>query len=280
MLSEDWRQYRKFKKTQEPTFWLHYGNFCKYFSSATICKYSEDIHSTTKPMMLKGGRFNGNTISVSEITTLNIEVVQEGKPDQEDHKHSYPDIRVYILKERMLESGNSQLSIVKAIYNQGSKSVTAEMKVDKGTYTVIIDNSGSSTSDRKCSLVVHSLKGLVDINTISSSLLPKIVSDLFCNLTIERGEVQKLNSDGSVRKYMYSLRKTSLVVFTYVNRSSSYFNLIDLLEVKGKHSCSKVIRDGKLKTSLPPNSKKYVVFWFYESQFEIKVIETSLAIRI
>ena len=134
--------------------------------------------------------------------------------------------------------------------------------------------------EKKYSLIVHSTTDLQELNEFQKEIAEKIMGGVLSNLSSHKGESTALVADNSVRRYCYPSRRMGLCVISYVNRSPSFYNVVDEMDIRGIYLASKNLDEGRLRISLPPNSKRLVVFRYEEgSGFELAILKTAIAIR-
>lgn len=79
-----------------------------------------------------------------------------------------------------------------------------------------------------------------------------------------------------MRRYIFSSSKLGICIFTYANRSSSGYSIVDKVKIDGEHSCSKSIEHGKIRMTVPSNMKKFIVFRFDDDDFNVDLVDCSV----
>lgn len=110
--------------------------------------------------------------------------------------------------------------------------------------------------------MIHASRDLFKLADLPEKVADNVVLETFSNLAIQRGTIESLNEDHSLRRYIFMSQKIGISIFTYANRSDSTYLTVDKLDIRGQHSSSKNIDNGKLRLTLPAKSKKFVVFRF------------------
>lgn len=175
-----------------------------------------------------------------------------------------------------------QHSLIKASVNGlDSRSTFSEMRLEPGNYKIVVDvESKEEEFSRQYHLILHSTKEDFSIEDIDRKLTGKFLMETLSNLAIQRGSVHPLNKEKSLRRYAFSSKKLGLCIFTFANRSSCFYTVLDILNVEGEFKISRPLENGKLRVSLPSNSKKFVVFKYdSEKTFSVEVLESSCMIR-
>lgn len=224
---------------------------------------------------------------------------------------------MFILKEKDYGIGiGKQHSLIKASVNQTEqRSTFCEIRLEPGKYKIISDTENPECQQiqnlktpmhdtsisheekaqlkknlklpRVYDLVINASRDLFKLTDLVGKASDNVMMETLSNLAIQRGQVQSLNEDGSLRRYIFQSSKIGLCVLTYANRSAVTYGTVEKLDVNGNFTCSKAIENGKLRLSLPSNSKKYVVFKFEDlldcgedEKFSIAVSQSSSTVRV
>ena len=191
-------------------------------------------------------------------------------------------MRAYLLKIK--DSSRDIYTLQRAVCNAGRGSFQLEMRLSPGRYCLMLGAFAADPSqenlEKKYSVIVHSTTDLQELNEFQRESAEKIMGGVLSNLSSRKGESTALVADNSVRRYCYPSRRMGLCIISYVNRSPSFYNVVDEMDVKGIYLSNKNLDEGRLRISLPPNSKRLVVFRYEEgSGFELAILRTAIAIR-
>jgi hypothetical protein len=109
----------------------------------------------------------------------------------------------------------------------------------------------------------------------------RVHKEVISNLAVQTGERVPITEDNAFRKYIVESRKLGMSVITYVNKSASFFNLVERVRVEGKHRINKQLEDNdKLVYQMPANSKKYVLFRYHPTQdFKFQLLESTFKVK-
>ena len=277
---EDFIKYRKHRKMDERTIWLKFTEFQKFVDSVTICRYQEDLTAEAVSFNLEGDGVVAYSLHVAQKTTFLLEVLQEDKIFCSE-KYEYSRARFFLLQETDFGLGiGKKHTLIKASSNGLTRSTFCEMRLKPGLYKLVVDiqNKGE-LFERKYDLILHATNKLFRLSRISKKVAQVVIMETFSNLAIQRGSVDCLNAEKSLRRYLFSSEKIGICVFTYANRSSTTYSIVDKLEVEGDFTCSKAIEHGKIRMTVPSNMKKFIVFRFEGKEFRVNFTDTSVRIR-
>ena len=288
MISEDWRIHRKYRRCDEKSLWLTFEELQSLFSTFTVCRYQDSMTSRTSKFQLEGSGAFGLSLAVKQKSSLFLEVLQEDKvfcPQD----YQYSKIRLFVLKDKEFVLGvGKQHSLVKTTLNpNGSKSTFCEIRLGKGNYKLVADvqkKGGEELSGgeapRNFQFVIYSTKMSYELGPLQERGVDAILMETLSNLAIQRGSVQALNQERSLRRYVFSSAKIGICVFTYANRSSKTYIVLDRLQVDGDFICSKNLENGKVRITLPSKSKKFLVFRYgNQVPFKVEILESSSCVR-
>lgn len=223
---------------------------------------------------------------------------------------------MFVLKEKDYGLGiGKQHSLIKATVNSSDqRSTFCEIRLEPGTYKLIVDVENPESSHiqnletdefdtsmspeeklaikknlrlpRSYDLILHSTRDLFKLKDLVPKVSNSVMMETFSNLAIQRGSIHPLNEDNSLRRYIFQSSKIGICIFTYANRSSQTYSTVEKMGIRGDFTASKNIENGKLRISLPSNSKKFVVFRFEDvldgqedDKFKIEVTESSSTVR-
>jgi len=290
-ITEDFRKHRNYKKPEKRSVWVPFDKLKDFFESLTICRYQDDLNNVAKSFVVKGSGNFGCSIDNREQTTFFIEILQESKVFR-PQDYSYSKVRIFVLKEKDYGIGiGKQHSLIKAAVNyKDQRSTFCELKLEPGKYKIVADVENPETTKiasilaqdadatispedriqlnktlklpRTYDLVIHASRDLFKLIDLPEKAADSVVLETYSNLAIQRGTIESLNDDHSLRRYIFQSSKIGVCIFTYANRSDNAYSTVDKLEIKGEYSSSKNMESGKLRLNLPGKSKKFVVFRF------------------
>lgn len=210
-----------------------------------------------------------------------LEILQEDKLHCSVN-YDYSKVRLFLLEESDLGLGvGKQHKLIKATSNGNKRSTFFEMRLDPGTYKILVDieNKGE-LFERKYDMIIHSSNDWFKQTPLPLALTKNLIMETFSNLAVQRGKVELLNKERSLRRYSFKSEKIGIYVITYANRSSNCYSILDKIDIKGSEfKLSKPIEHGKFRVTVASNVKKFIVIRFSGKDFEVKILDCSVRVR-
>merc|ERR1712110_454721 len=102
--------------------------------------------------------------------------------------------------------------------------------------------------------------------------------DMICRTAIENYKAKDyLGDDEKLRRYTFRSEKLSIFVILFTDNTHEKYTVMEKLDVQGEYECNINIEQRYMKLTLPPMSKKAVIFKFRKLHTEqVKIVEHTM----
>jgi len=280
-IEEDWLQHRGYPKNDDCTFYLTWEEFQMYFTKVYVNLYSDNLDYNFKKFSLSGVHNNAK-----DKIAVNIQIKQKSLPiyieiDQldklfADSSYKYSDIRMYVIKRDYNKKTSTTTStLIQAKMSSKTRANILEVELPKGSYTIIGDFSENPKFQTDYVMSVYYPQNVsFEMEEENVLVTKRAYLDMICRTVIENYKCKDyLGDDEKVRRYTFRSEKLSLFVILFTNNTHEKYTVMEKLDTQGEYECNINIEKGYMKLTLPPMSKKAVIFKFKKLQHEQVTIQ-------
>lgn len=280
-IDNDWKAHRTYTKHDESTFWIAQDEIKDCFKKVHICMLEPEENMNAHHHSFRLGKDQ-------QLHTVYISVEKEGPAIFEiqqldkilnEQDYQYSNLRIFLCKK---SDEPPYHDLQKAIYTNESRDSLLETVQKPGEYVLMIQGDLKKDDSRDYMLNIHyskasKLAAEEDLNVKNT----KAFNDMLCNICIQKGDRDKLTSDGEVSRYKFYSKRLGLQIFAYTNPTEYKLNIIDQLSPESRpYFCKKEIKDNNfMKLTLNPRSKKAINFRFpWGSDAQLSVVDHVMGV--